>query len=484
LDAGPDADVFVPPQVETLFDADEYARDFDAPDSDAVPEMAAEPEPEPELAEPGMEPQEEPAVAALPVGKPEPKPAPEPEPEPGAITAPGSDQADGSEDEDAPIPVAPTHARRRAHARSWRGRTTRPDVALDESKAVTPMEVERSSGVPVSKQEGRASRLSAALPKVGKRVLAVVLIIVVLAGGLYGLAEGINWFARWNRLRTAGSTTVSTSTEAENLLVIGVTDDVAIGFVALRAERATNRVLGIVIPEGAFVEVPGQGFDRIGVSYRGGPQVSEDAVTSFFGVSFRKHVVIDAEAYQTLLRTQDVSGLMAAASATDLTREERASLATFFASVSVSDVWIAPLPVKPVAVGDQRYYEPQKAEIADLILKWWGVSASQVEAMPRVIVYNGIGTPGLAGVASQELIRAGFRIAGSGNAERFDYTETEIHLFHGTQAEAEAVRTALGVGRIIVESAPQNLTDMIVIVGADYRPPTTDPSTVPTEGVQ
>jgi hypothetical protein len=35
-----------------------------------------------------------------------------------------------------------------------------------------------------------------------------------------------------------------------------------------------------------------------------------------------------------------------------------------------------------------------------------------------------------------------------------------------------------------VQSAPQNLTDMIVIIGADYRPPTSDASTVPTEGVQ
>ena len=98
-------------------------------------------------------------------------------------------------------------------------------------------------------------------------------------------------------------------------------------------------------------------------------------------------------------------------------------------------------------------------------------------------MYNGVGTPGLAGLASQQLIRTGFRVVNSGNAENFDYKTTLILLYHGTQADAEAIRRILGVGQIRVQSAPQQLTDLIVIIGADYRPPV-DASTVPTEGVQ
>jgi len=35
-----------------------------------------------------------------------------------------------------------------------------------------------------------------------------------------------------------------------------------------------------------------------------------------------------------------------------------------------------------------------------------------------------------------------------------------------------------------MQSAPQDLTDMIVIIGADYLPPVSTPSTVPTEGAR
>jgi hypothetical protein len=152
--------------------------------------------------------------------------------------------------------------------------------------------------------------------------------------------------------------------------------------------------------------------------------------------------------------------------------------------MKAKDVWIVPLPVKPVAVGDQRYFEPQRSEVADLLLQWWGVAPGQQKATPRVIVYNGVGTPGLAGVVAQQLIKSGFRVVDSGNADNFDHPTTLILLFHGTQADAESVRRSLGVGQVVVQSAPQDLTDMIIIVGADYRPPTADASSVPTEGVK
>jgi hypothetical protein len=154
--------------------------------------------------------------------------------------------------------------------------------------------------------------------------------------------------------------------------------------------------------------------------------------------------------------------------------------------VKTKNVWIASLPVKAVTVGDQQYYEPQRSQVADLLLQWWGVKVSDQDSTARVIVYNGVGTPGLAGLASQQLIKGGFRIVNSGNAPNFNYKYTQILLYHGTQADAAAVRTTLGVGQIKVQSAPQELTDMIVIIGADYRPPVADAatSTVSTGGAQ
>jgi hypothetical protein len=149
----------------------------------------------------------------------------------------------------------------------------------------------------------------------------------------------------------------------------------------------------------------------------------------------------------------------------------------------VKDVWIVPLPVKAMTVGTERYFEPQRAQVADLLLQWWGVRVDQQESRPRVIVYNGVGTPGLASEAAQQLIRAGFRVVDSGNASHFGYTTTSILVYHAP-TKAQSVHDALGVGTIQMQSAPQDLTDMIVIIGADYLPPVSASSTVPTEGTQ
>jgi hypothetical protein len=305
----------------------------------------------------------------------------------------------------------------------------------------------------------------------------VILIAAVLVGALWGLALGINVFARWNARRVAAQG--GSGATSENLLVIGVRDGVAIGFTALKVERDADRVLGIAIPEGAFVEVPGQGFDRIGASYDVGPALSESAVSNYFGVQFPNYVAVDGDTYQALLQDQNIAAITGKIVSTDLTQAERTSVTAFFKQVSAEDVWIVPLPVKAMTVGSQRYFEPQREQVADLLLQWWGARAGQQKARTRVIVYDGVGTAGLASEAAQQLIRAGFQVVDSGNAGQFGYEKTIILVYHAP-TEAQAVRDALGVGTIQAQSAPQEITDMIVILGADYLPPVSTPSNVPT----
>jgi hypothetical protein len=333
-------------------------------------------------------------------------------------------------------------------------------------------EVERVR-VEVSERTDAVARVLKRVATVGgTSVLSLVLVIALLWGG----AIGVNALARWNARRLAAADAARTRSEMakENLLVIGVKDKEATGFVALKAERAGNRVLGINIPDGAFVEVPGQGYESIGDSYHGGPEISKDAVSNFLMVPFERYVTIDADVFQQMVTGQDVKDLIPRALATDLTSAEKEDLAAFFGKVPTKDVWIVPMPVKPIAVGSERYFEPQRAEIADLVLQWWDVRFESQKQAPRVALYNGVGTPGVAGKAAQQLIRRGFRVVDSKNADNFDYMKTRILLYHGTRADAEAVKEALGgTGEIVVESAAQNVADIIVIVGADYVPPAT-----------
>jgi hypothetical protein len=464
-------EILEPPQVESLFDADTYAVELAAPVAVAEPGLAIE---TPRA--------DEPVTATA-------------DADTGARAGSGfgtrvdtavEPDVDPADEYD-PEPLQRRHVRRRSSGRRRRPGTPERVVRGEETPAeVTSAPEAVGETVQPAKRSHSATvrRARSALAVAGRRALSVLLIIVVLLGSIWGLIVSVNAFARWNARRVAYLSAAPASTTVDNLLVIGVGDGVAIGFTALKAERSSNRVLGIAIPDGAFMEVPGKGFERVGASYLGGPEVSKDAVSNYLGVPFRTYVVVDAATYQTLLTGQNVGGIMAAVTKTDLTAASRAAFTKYFASVKSKDVWIVPLPVKPVAVGDERYFEPQRAQVADLLLQWWGVQATQQTTTPRVIVYNGVGTPGLAGLASQQLIRAGLRVVDSGNADNFTYKTTVIYLYHGTQADAEAVRAALGVGEVIVQSAPQDLTDMIVIVGADYRPPTSDLSSVPTEGVK
>ena len=402
---------------------------FDPPllgEADVAVEPGTDPDPELEL-------------------EPETEPETEPEPEP----------------EDELIAASATHRRRRrfGHARH-----------------------PRAAASPAGTGRRTSRQLPPALARGLRTVGSVLLIIAVLMGALWALALGINSFARWNARRIAAAAG-PVLTASENLLVIGVQDGVAVGFTALKVERGKDRVLGIAIPEGAFVEVPGQGFERIGESFTAGAAVSEAAVSNYFAVPFSKYVEVDNETYQALLQNQNIGAITGKIVATDLTTSERASLTAFLGKVDVKDVWIVPLPVKAMTVGTARYYEPQSAEVADLLLQWWGVRVDQQESRPRVIVYNGVGTPGLASEAAQQLIRAGFRVVDSGNADHFGYTTTSILVYHAP-TKAQAIHDALGVGSIQMQSAPQDLTDMIVIIGADYLPPVSTPSTVPTEGAR
>ncbi len=83
----------------------------------------------------------------------------------------------------------------------------------------------------------------------------------------------INAVARWNAQRVAaksGSRQELEKRSRENVLVIGVKDGKATGFLALRVDSKGDQIFGIAIPDGAFIEVPGQGFERIGESYADG----------------------------------------------------------------------------------------------------------------------------------------------------------------------------------------------------------------------
>lgn len=90
-------------------------------------------------------------------------------------------------------------------------------------------------------------------------------------------------------------------------------------------------------------------------------------------------------------------------------------------------------------------------------------------ARPAVEVLDGTGTPDASLLAAEMLARdAGAEIRMIGNGPNFDYTETHIIYYDPAgQPAAEAVREALGAGRIELLPNPDEVATVTVILGDD-----------------
>jgi len=330
-----------------------------------------------------------------------------------------------------------------------------------------------------ARAERRKERLNVGVRTVGSGLAGVVRVIgmalaavVVSALVLFLVVTGINATARWIASRDAKDASGSeTEAARENVLIIGDSGEAGTNFLAVRLDEENNQIFGIAIPSGAFMEVPGQGFERVGDSFAAGAKVSLAAISNYLSVPFEKYVVVDDATYQEALTGQSLGNVMANADPGNLSEDERERVTTFIEGVSGDRTALVPLPVTPIDLGGETFYEPQREEVADLLLQWWGVRVGSDDSVTRVIVYNGVGTPGVAGAAARELITQGMQVVETRNADRFDYGSTLVVVQDGDMEQGERVRDALGVGEVVDQPSSQDVADIIVIIGADYKPP-------------
>ena len=327
----------------------------------------------------------------------------------------------------------------------------------------------------------RTHRVTSAMGDVATAIRNIGYLAAMALGGLLVLvlvllllATAINGVVRWSAQRAAaksGSATEIERLSKENLLVIGVDKGKAIGFLALRVDQRGGQVFGIAIPDGAFIEVPGQGFERVGESYLAGADVSLAAISNYLTVPFRSYITVPAAVYRDALKRQTVAGITAARERTNASDAQLADISSALAKIEQKNTALVPLPVKPIKLGDQTYFEPQRAQVADLLKAWWGVDATKSANVTRVILYNGAGKPGIAGVAAQQLIRNGFRVVDTKNANNFGYKQTIVIVQSGPASQGDRIVSVLGVGVVKEQPSEQDVADVIVIIGKDYTPP-------------
>lgn len=95
------------------------------------------------------------------------------------------------------------------------------------------------------------------------------------------------------------------------------------------------------------------------------------------------------------------------------------------------------------------------------------------EARPRVLVRNGVGTPGLGATARDRLVNAGLVYINGGNADNFNHATTSVLVCDDTAVARELggkIAQALQVPESAVQVATsgQNVADAVVVLGADF----------------
>jgi hypothetical protein len=91
----------------------------------------------------------------------------------------------------------------------------------------------------------------------------------------------------------------------------------------------------------------------------------------------------------------------------------------------------------------------------------------------RVLVENGVGTPGLVEQARAKLVDDGFRFVNGGNASEFGLAESVVLVPDGTSqstARGRRVADSLGLpaGAVVPSDRGQTVADVIVILGKDF----------------
>jgi LCP family protein required for cell wall assembly len=82
-----------------------------------------------------------------------------------------------------------------------------------------------------------------------------------------------------------------------------------------------------------------------------------------------------------------------------------------------------------------------------------------------VTVFNGSGKSGLAGQAASGLTKAGFKVGGTGNADRQDYNRTEIRYGAGGEAGARAVLAVVPSATLVQQNG---VSGVQLVLGSDF----------------
>jgi anionic cell wall polymer biosynthesis LytR-Cps2A-Psr (LCP) family protein len=177
---------------------------------------------------------------------------------------------------------------------------------------------------------------------------------------------------------------------------------------------------------------------------------------------------------------KDTTSLLASLGSGSATTQSAATVAGILQGLEgddgSNDLQYQSLPVTKVEVDDQQRFRidaaADKALVDDLLSQ--SIPPGARKSGNRVLVLNGVGTPGLGDKVRAKLVPAGFVFIGSRNAPHFGFAKTIVLVPTATEqslAVGRSVAKALGVPGDSVQTTDEigTIADVVVIVGADFK---------------
>ncbi|MFC2159333.1 LCP family protein [Actinomycetota bacterium] len=178
----------------------------------------------------------------------------------------------------------------------------------------------------------------------------------------------------------------------------------------------------------------------------------------------------------------------------DLSLEELLKLFSTFSKIETSKNMVYTLVVSSTELeGEGIVYLPDVANLSNLFNKdeTQEEVVTEAERTMTVTILNGVGTPGIAAELSDALKsqvyesgKVKFDILEVGNADNFNYSESEIVVYSSNESivmnAANEIKGMLGTGTITTREEEVVSSDIVIILGSDYDP-TSAQDVVPIE---
>ena len=162
------------------------------------------------------------------------------------------------------------------------------------------------------------------------------------------------------------------------------------------------------------------------------------------------------------------------------------TLARRFRSIDPDSVDMLTLPTSDDFAGGAAIQRLDTAKAREYIDRLNGIQApAPVAVRPADIsikVLNGNGADASASVAASSLTQAGYRVASTGDALSYDYSQTIVQYAPGQQAKAAALKGALAAGATIEEDKNLVGADVALVLGMDYTGLRASAPAAPTTG--